>query len=176
MKNIIIFIDSGDTLVDESTEITHDGIVTHAELIPGAKETIKELHGAGHKIVMVADGRRQSFINVHKHQHQLYDYFHGHIYSEDIGVQKPDARMFNGALNVLGLSMKDTHKIVMVGNNLPRDIKGANDMGMISVHIDWSNRYPREPRNVDEKPDYVIKEPRELVDLISKLEREYALK
>ncbi len=36
-KNLIIFTDSGDTIIDEGTQIYDDrGIVTEAEFIPGA--------------------------------------------------------------------------------------------------------------------------------------------
>ena len=42
MKELIIFIDSGDTLVDESTEIRPDGqIVEKAGLFAGAAEALR---------------------------------------------------------------------------------------------------------------------------------------
>lgn len=172
-KKIVIFIDSGDTLVDESTEV-YEGdseLVLEAELIPGAKEMIVTLKEKGYKIIMVADGLRQSFINVHT-QHGLYDHYDGHIYSEDMGVYKPHNKMFNAALEVAGLTSDDCYRVVMVGNNLSRDIKGANDMNMISVHIDWSPRYPKQPCNTSEMPDYVINMPMELVELVEKLNKD----
>lgn len=48
MKDLILFIDSGDTLVDESTEIRDDtGVVVQAELIPGAAEAVRTLWRQG---------------------------------------------------------------------------------------------------------------------------------
>lgn len=169
-KKIVIFIDSGDTIVDESTEVLFENseLVLKADLIPGAKETIITLKEKGYKIIMVADGFRQSFINVHT-QNGLYDYYDGHIYSEDIGVCKPHSKMFEIALEKAELTKDDCYRVVMVGNNLSRDIKGANEMNMISVHIDWSPRYPKIPANKLEMPDYVIHEPLELVELVEKL-------
>lgn len=40
----------------------------------------------------------------------------------------------------------------MVGNNLERDIVGANRFGITSVFIKWSPRYPMEPKNEEEVP------------------------
>ncbi len=172
-KKLTIFIDSGDTLIDEGTEVHErdSELVLKADLIPGAKETIIDLKEKGYKIIMVADGLRQSFINVYK-QHDLYDHYDGHIYSEDIGVNKPDKKMFEAALTAAGLTSDDCHRVVMVGNNLSRDIKGANNMNMISIHLAWSPRYPKNATHESEIPDYVINHPVELVGLVEKLNDE----
>lgn len=47
-KKLIIFIDSGDTLVDESTEYRKEGseVVERALLIPGAKQALLALKEA----------------------------------------------------------------------------------------------------------------------------------
>lgn len=44
-KKMTIFIDSGDTLIDEGSEIrrVEEGVVYAAEFIPGAKEMLLEL-------------------------------------------------------------------------------------------------------------------------------------
>lgn len=64
----------------------------------------------------------------------------------------------------------------MVGNNLSRDIKGAKAMGITSVHLNWTPRYPKTPADDSERPDYTISEPMELVELIERLNREYTEK
>ncbi len=170
-RKLIIFIDSGDTLVDERTETHETGteIVATAELRPGALELITTLKDKGYTVILVADGYRQSFINVHN-QHGLYDCYDAHIYSEDVGIEKPDARMFDAAFGAAKLSEKDHHRVIMVGNNLARDIKGANDYGLTSVFISWTDRYPKEPSDKSEVPDYTIVEPLELLDLVNDLE------
>ena len=41
----IIFMDSGDTIVDEATEKRNEeGLVIHADLIPGAGEMLRSLY------------------------------------------------------------------------------------------------------------------------------------
>ena len=63
--SLIIFTDIGDTIIDESSEIRNEpyGVVLRASCIPGARETMLELHRQGYPIVMVADGMVESFHN-----------------------------------------------------------------------------------------------------------------
>ncbi|MEY8357044.1 HAD family hydrolase [Lachnospiraceae bacterium 54-53] len=171
-KKLIIFTDSGDTIIDESTEICdQDGIVIHAKMIPGAGETLKAIHDAGYTIAMVADGDEQSFINVYE-ENGLGHCFCTRTISEIVGVQKPSEKMFQDAMDKNHLTDEDKKRVVMVGNNVRKDIGGANRFGITSVLLDWSPRYDMTPADDWEKPDYIIHEPKELLPLIRKLEEQ----
>jgi putative hydrolase of the HAD superfamily len=169
MKRLVLFIDSGDTLVDEATQEWDGGLVIRSGLIPGAAEALRRIRDRGHSIVLVADGEVKSMENVYR-QHGLEDCFSARIVSEAVGKSKPDPAMFQAAMDAIGLSETDKGRIVMVGNNLRRDIPGANRFGIVSIWIDWSPRYFREPRDRDEIPDYTIYNPGELPPLIERLE------
>lgn len=172
-KQIIVFLDSGDTIIDEGTEIRdeHD-VVVKASVIPGADTMVRTLAERGYTLALVADGLAQSFKNMFV-QNGIYDYFETMIYSETIKAFKPSPRMFKAAMGALELNESDRSRIVMVGNNLKRDIKGANQMGFTSVFLDWTPRYPKTPDDESERPDYTIGTPMELVDLIERLNAEY---
>ena len=50
-KNLIIFTDSGDTIIDEGTQVFDErGIVTTAEFIPGADKVLTTLYDEGYRI------------------------------------------------------------------------------------------------------------------------------
>ncbi|HWV19487.1 MAG TPA: HAD family hydrolase [Devosia sp.] len=166
-----IFLDCGDTLIDERTEQKRPGseVVVKADLIPGAKEMMDALKAAGHKLILVADGPRQTFVNMLTH-HGLWDHFDAHIISEDVGVHKPDPAMFDAALKAAGLTRADAWRTVMVGNNLSRDICGANALGITSIFMAWSTLRTHEPENPSEVADYRIKSPAELPALLDRLE------
>lgn len=170
-KKLIIFTDIGDTVIDESTEIRKipGGIVEHADCIPEARETMRSLCEEGYTIVMVADGLEESFRNTMR-ENDLSDIFSAWVISEKVGVEKPDAAMFETALKSCGLTDEDKHRIIMVGNNVERDIVGANRFGIRSVQLRWSKRHPYEPKTMDETPDFVIHKPSELLPLVKKLE------
>lgn len=172
-KRLIVFTDSGDTLVNEGTEYRKEGspIVESCELIDGAKEMLLTLKKRGYTIELVADGYTQSFDNSYG-QHGLSDIFDARTISEEVGEEKPSQAMFETAMKLLNLKEEDKKRIIMVGNNLQRDIVGANRFGITSVFIQWSPRYPLEPSNEEETPDYIIHKPLELLELVEKLEAE----
>lgn len=170
MKDLIIFLDCGDTIIDEGTEIRDDqDVVIQGSVIPGADTMVKTLAERGFRMAIVADGLAQSFKNLLT-QNGLIDYFETLIYSETIKTFKPDPRMFKAAIGAMDLDMEDRKRIIMVGNNLSRDVKGANEMGITSVHLSWTPRYPKEPADASEVPDYTIQEPMELVELAERLD------
>ena len=169
-KKYTVFIDCGDTLADESTEIYIKGeLVKSADLIPGAKELILTLKEKGYKVALVADGLTQSFENILK-QHDLWDKFDCHIISEEVGINKPHQDMFRTAAKALEIKDEDFSSILMVGNNLSRDIKGANALGIKSVFQSWSPRYSQTPSDPSESPDYTLEKPLDLLLLLEKLE------
>lgn len=168
-QNIIIFTDSGDTIVDEGTQIYDErGIVTKAELIPGAGEVLRKLHEDGYRIALVADGEWESFQNVYR-ENRLGECFEAWVVSEIVGEQKPSAKMFDEAMRKMALSQNEKDRIVMIGNNLKKDIKGANLYGITSIWLDWSPRYFHEVKEEAERPDHTVKTPGELYELITKL-------
>jgi FMN phosphatase YigB (HAD superfamily) len=173
MDNYILAVcfDFGDTLIDEATEVKDDTLTTlRAELIPGAGRVVRELDRRGYRLALVADGLSGTCHNVLT-QHGLYELFDAFAISEQVGVEKPDPRMFVRALDQLQIAKQDYGRTVMVGNYLERDIKGANDVGMISVWLDWAPRRPKVPADESEVPHYTIKEPLGLLQVIETLER-----
>lgn len=166
-----IFLDCGDTLVNERTEVKQPGteVVLSGELIPGAREAVEALKRRGHCLVLVADGPRQSFVNL-LGQHGLWDHFDAHIISEDVGVLKPGAAMFDAALAAVGLTRADARHVVMVGNNLERDIRGANALGITSVLMAWSSLRARHAAEATDHPDYRSPTPGALPALIDGIE------
>lgn len=169
-KKTVIFIDSGDTIIDEGKEVKDErGIVQTAAFIPGADEMLVRLMHEDYRIAMVADGYAESFKNIYNYLHMNAP-FEQRIYSSDIGTEKPDRRMFVSAMRAMKLDDEDKPRIIMVGNNLERDVAGANAFGIASVLLDWSPRYCMIPKNKLETPDHIIHRPLELVELVHRLD------
>jgi len=59
------------------------------------------------------------------------------VVSEDVGVAKPDSRIFEAALSRLGGTPNEA---VMIGDSWSSDILGATEMGIRAI---WLNRYDR---------------------------------
>lgn len=165
-----IFLDCGDTLVDEGTEVKPDGEVSlRADLIPGAGELVRELKRRGYPLALVADGPVATFEN-NLGPYGLYDLFDAYAISETVGASKPDAAMFRRALDDLRIALQEHERVLMVGNHLGRDIKGANALGLTSVWLDWAPRRAKTPADASERPDFTIKMPLDLLDLVDRIE------
>jgi putative hydrolase of the HAD superfamily len=92
---------------------------------------------------------------------ELLPYFEDVIISGAVGKGKPDQAMFHYALDELSLVEED---VIMVGDNLKTDIKGANQAGIRSI---WINRRNEKPEEVT--PDFEISELSELLELMKQL-------
>ena len=172
-KVLAICLDCGDTLIDEGTEVKDErGVSLRGDLVPGAAELVRELKRRGYPLALVADGPAETFPN-NLAPHGLYDLFDVYAISSVVGAEKPDPRMFVCALNQLSIGRDDYGRVIMLGNNLGRDIRGANALGMISVWLDWSPRRSKVPRDGSEAPDYTIKSPAELLGVLETLEARF---
>lgn len=170
-KIAAICLDCGDTLADEETEVKDANEVTqHADLIPGASELVHGIKARGYPLALVADGPAGTFHNILT-QHGLYDAFDAFAISQEVGCLKPDPLIFHHAMAQLSIPDTEYYRVVMVGNNLERDIKGANALGMISVWLDWAPRRPKVPRDASEIPQHTIKSPLDLLPLLDRLEQ-----
>ena len=76
----------------------------------------------------------------------LTEYFDEIVISGEVGFGKPDRRVFEHALERLGVSAGEA---VMIGDSLRSDIGGANAAGIFSI---WVNRSGK-PREDDTVPD-----------------------
>jgi len=169
-KILAVCLDCGDTLVDEATEVKDAQEVSQkADLIPGAGDLVRELKQRGYPLALVADGPTGTFIN-NLSPHGVYQLFDVYAISDQVGVQKPDPLIFRHALDQLAIPEADYGRVIMVGNHLGRDVKGANNLGLISVWLDWSPRRHKIPVDETEVPRHTIKLPLDLLKIIDELE------
>ena len=53
------------------------------------------------------------------------------VTSEEAGAEKPDKKIFNLALQKMKLSKS---KVIMIGDNIKKDIKGAESIGIKAIY------------------------------------------
>ena len=54
------------------------------------------------------------------------------VTSEEVGIEKPDALIFNHALNKIDLK---PHQVIMIGDNYLKDIEGARNVGIKAFQV-----------------------------------------
>lgn len=161
-----ILFDLGDVIMSEETEVKDEEWNTlRAGLVDGMDDALRALKARGYKLGLVADTRSQTVQNILR-QHDLYDLFDTLAISEEVGVEKPDPRIFRAALDALHISPQDYSRVLMVGNNPVRDVRGANQLGLVSIWFHWNDRYPV----TDGKPRHEVRSAGELLELVKSLE------
>jgi FMN phosphatase YigB (HAD superfamily) len=165
-----LLFDLGDTLMVEESEVKDaEGTTLRADLIPGVAEALHWFKERGYGLALVADSRPNTPANVLR-QHGLYHLFDCLAISEVVGVEKPDRPIFQAALEALGIPESDYNRVAMVGNNLERDVVGANRLGLISIFFHGNDRRRSRPLTAEEEPRYKVSSAQELVSLIARLD------
>jgi putative hydrolase of the HAD superfamily len=96
----------------------------------------------------------------------LVEYFDPIIVSGDFGYRKPDARLYQTALDRLGVRAEEA---IFIGNDRYRDVFGARQVGMKTV---WFASSPCQERPHDAEPDYIIHQFAELPEAIDFLSQQ----
>jgi len=91
----------------------------------------------------------------------LPDRFSFVVFSQDVGVEKPNPAIFATACSKAGCTPAE---LLHVGDSLKTDVAGANSFGAVSV---WLNRNCIE-NSTDIKPDYEIQSLTDLVGIVRK--------
>ena len=68
---------------------------------------------------------------------KIYHYFDEVITSESVGVKKPNAKVFNFALDAAKACKENS---IMIGDNVEADINGALTVGMKAIHCNFENQ------------------------------------
>ena len=132
---------------------------------PEAEPVLRDLHG-DHRLALLTNGagdvQREKLART-----PLAGYFAEIVISVEVGVGKPDPRLFEIALGRLGVAASDA---VMVGDSRLRDVAGAQRAGMRAVWIDrgasWEGDGPA--------PDATIRRLSDLRAALDALERRTA--
>lgn len=134
----------------------------HDELIhpyPNTLSTLDALRGAGVRLSLITNGNSQGQ-RAKLVRFGLTEYFEFVLIEQELGFGKPDIRVYEHALSLMGLESRD---VWMVGDNLVWDIEPPKRLGIRAVWHDWrSAGLPPDSRIV---PDRIITDIGELLRL-----------
>lgn len=127
--------------------------------LEGAVDTVKKLHEEGYKLHIITNGIAATQAK-RLTRSGLLPYIKEVFVSETIGYQKPRAEYFDAVLEKI--SEKDKTKILVIGDSLTSDIKGAMNAGLPCC---WLNRYGKElPEEYE--VDFEISDVREAIEIL----------
>ena len=128
--------------------------------LPGAVSLLNSLKGKV-KLGIITNGFT-SLQQIRLERTGLRDHFDALIISEEVGVAKPDARIFDYALKQAG--NPDRSRVLMVGDTAASDILGGMNAGLSTC---WLNAHQQElPEHI--KPTWTVTSLSELEQLLCK--------
>ena len=104
-------------------------------LVPGAVELLDYLTERGYPLYILSNG----FAEVQSRKLEsggISHYFKRLILSDEIGITKPDRRLFDYALQIVGAAASET---LIVGDNYDADILGAMNAGWKTIYFNRDN-------------------------------------
>lgn len=129
-----------------------------AQTFAGVEKVLKTLKDKGYFIYAATNGLT-TIQNLRLNNSSIKKYFDDIFISEEIGVQKPDTKFFSFIQQKLNTNRD---QLLMIGDTLYADIKGASDYGIDSV---WAN-YSKKDIPDQYTPQYVIYKIEELLDIL----------
>ena len=125
----------------------------------GAKQLIDELQEKGYDLYIVTNGiektQKRRLTNA-----GIIDRFTDIFVSEAIGFQKPRKEYFDYVLE--NIKEKDIGRVLLIGDSLTSDIKGAENAGITSVWL----RNSKDTDYSSYSPDFIIDDIGQLRDLL----------
>ncbi len=125
-------------------------------LYPGVIDVLKALSGKAHVGVIANQSAGARDRLVHYGVAELFDTVWS---SYDVGMQKPDPRIFTDALASLGAAHRS---VWMVGDRIDNDIAPANALGWNTIRVSQGYNRHQSPRSESEQPGSTIESIAEL--------------
>ncbi len=126
-----------------------------------AVNVVESLHRRGFKLGIVSNTFFPSFaIDDVMRQDGLLDFFPVRVYSSDVRYMKPHPRIFETALDRMGVSAA---RSMYVGDRMDKDVRGSARIGMTTVLL---NRHGRKRRG-RLQPDHIVRRLSEIPTILS---------
>ena len=152
----------GDKIGDTYSRIRDEKLY----LFPGVHQALDELRHQGMPLCLVTNGEAK--IQREKiERFSLERHFDGILIEGELGYGKPDERVFQRALAIVGTEAADTW---VIGDNLEWEIAAPGKLGFTCVWVD--KKGSGVPHESDARPDAVIDRFPEVLDLFRAAEAE----
>ena len=140
-------------------------------LYPHSASVLAALKRQGYRVGLVSNTGRTwgRFLRPIQDDLGIGRYFDDRVFSDEIGVRKPEAPIFETALEHLGLRPEE---VVHVGDDLEADVGGSKALGLRSVWFDVGHESEHAVHDPSAhgaaSPDATIHDHRELLDILER--------
>lgn len=134
-------------LVREMARLDHESFSMSLELRPATAETLERVRASGLKTGIVSNAHfLPEMMRRDLGDLGLAGYFDAAVYSSELGIRKPDPRIFRAVLGELDVAAE---RAAFVGDRVADDVKGAKAVGMRAVLTHEFRRDEGDPSEAD---------------------------
>jgi HAD superfamily hydrolase (TIGR01549 family) len=132
LEDMGIFTENSFDIIHEEFEKRRDHYVIYHD----SKDTIEKIYHMGIKIGLLSnvDSIKAKTRRPVMRKNEILHFFDTIILSDEVGYVKPQKKIFDLALNAIGI--QDGSKVIHVGDNLIADAMGAKNAGLIPILYD----------------------------------------
>jgi HAD superfamily hydrolase (TIGR01509 family) len=160
-----IGFDLPDDVIEHIVALDHSAYSNSITVEPEVLHTLEHLRQNAYRMGLVSNiSLRPDLMRADLERMGLAHYLDATVFSSEVGVRKPDLRIFREALDRLGVEPAET---VFVGDRLYDDVSGAQAAAMRAV----LTRQFRQEDDPEYAPDAVIPHLSELPAVLDKLSR-----
>ena len=108
--------------------------IASAKLYPESREVLEELRKQNIKLGLISNlalPYKEPFFEL-----GLNEYFNEVLFSCDIGLRKPDSKIYHKMIRNLNINPA---QVLMAGDSVSADVDGPRSIGMNAVHLDRRN-------------------------------------
>ncbi len=129
-----------------------------------ARDTILELDRRGYILGIIANTITETEIPDWMEADGVTKYFKAVVLSSKVAIRKPNPEIYWEAARRVGV---EPAKCAYVGDNPVRDVQGTQAAGFgLMILMMEPATLAKEPPTIEVKPDYTIRETRELLDIV----------
>jgi putative hydrolase of the HAD superfamily len=124
--------DVPDDTIRRALRAMFDVSESHWVLMADAHEMLRELQANGFRLGVISNASDTDDVNRLIDNSSLRDYFDPILISAEFGRRKPDPSLFRAVLQAWAMRPAE---VVMVGDTLPHDILGAQEVGLRHIWL-----------------------------------------
>lgn len=149
-------------VINKVTDIEHEFLRSSIYLFDDAIDTLALLRNRGFKLGLVTNASPS--VQIVLKQHKLKEHMDCVVISSDIGYRKPDARIYETALEKLGLKASDCY---FVGDGNDGELDGAHGLGFVTICVKRDAPKHVETRgSLDLSVDFTVSSLKEVVNIV----------
>jgi len=153
-------IDQKNSLIDKMVLAHMNGLASCVELPKENKRTLEHIKTKEYRLAIVSNFDYAPTAYMLLDKFEITNLFEEIVISEEVGWRKPNPIIFQTAISKLKIQPEHA---LFVGDNYNADVVGSKALGIDAA---WINRKNQPEAGLDPKPDYIIKNLSELINIV----------